>query len=60
MKKVFFCSGGYKGYGLAMLVEVLCGILSGATYGKHIRRWMSTSQVANLVSKNHKLERNTV
>ncbi len=26
-------SGGYKGYGLAALVEVLCGVLSGSLYG---------------------------
>lgn len=32
-------AGGYKGYGLAMVVELLCGILSGATWGSHIRPW---------------------
>jgi L-2-hydroxycarboxylate dehydrogenase (NAD+) len=26
-------SGGYKGYGLATMVEVLCGVLSGSLYG---------------------------
>jgi LDH2 family malate/lactate/ureidoglycolate dehydrogenase len=25
--------GGYKGYGLALVMEVLCGVLSGATFG---------------------------
>lgn len=40
---------GYKGYGLAILVEVLCGILSGANYGPYIRTWGSaTDQIANL------------
>jgi LDH2 family malate/lactate/ureidoglycolate dehydrogenase len=43
------CSG-YKGYGLAMLVEILCGILGGAEYGPKIRRWKNTDRVANLVS----------
>lgn len=34
-------SGGYKGYGLAMMVEIFCGILSGAAYGPHIRSWLN-------------------
>lgn len=25
-------SSGYKGYGLSMMVEILCGILSGQSY----------------------------
>lgn len=28
-------TGGYKGYGLALLVDVLCGLLSGADVGAH-------------------------
>ena len=49
-------TGGYKGYGLALMVEVLCGVmsgvtaqhsahhditllLSGGTWGPHIRQW---------------------
>lgn len=27
--------GGYKGYGLAMIVDLLCGTLTGANFGKH-------------------------
>ena len=27
--------GGYKGYGLALMVEILCGILSGSEFGSH-------------------------
>ena len=42
-------SGGYKGYGLGMMVEVFCGILAGAQYSKHIRTWKVTDRVANLV-----------
>lgn len=42
------CSG-YKGYGLAMLVEIVCGILAGGEYGPKIRRWKNTDRVANLV-----------
>ena len=32
-------SGGYKGYGLGMMVEILCGILGGGNYSSNIRRW---------------------
>jgi LDH2 family malate/lactate/ureidoglycolate dehydrogenase len=28
--------GGYKGYGLSLMVEVLCSMLSGMEYGPHI------------------------
>jgi LDH2 family malate/lactate/ureidoglycolate dehydrogenase len=28
--------GGYKGSGLALMVDVLCGVLSGAAFGSHI------------------------
>src|SRR3989338_6765751 len=28
--------GGYKGYGLSMVVEILCSLLSGMPYGPHI------------------------
>lgn len=42
-------TAGYKGYGLAMLVEIFCGILGNASYGPNIRRWMNTDREANLV-----------
>merc|ERR1712226_715077 len=32
-------TGGYKGYGLSAMVEILCGVLSGGIYGRQIRRW---------------------
>lgn len=32
-----------------MLVEILCGVLSGAAYGPNIRRWGTYATVANLV-----------
>lgn len=41
-------TGGYKGYGLAMLVEIMCGILADADYGPNIRRWRNTDRIANL------------
>ena len=34
-------NSGYKGYGLAMLVEVLGGVLGNANYGRKIRTWQS-------------------
>ena len=34
-------TSGYKGYGLGMMVEVLCGVLSGANFGRKIRTWQS-------------------
>lgn len=45
-----YCPGGYKGYGLGMMVEVFCGILAGAKYSKHVRTWKVTDKVADLVS----------
>ncbi|XP_062849773.1 uncharacterized oxidoreductase YjmC-like [Trichomycterus rosablanca] len=41
-------TGGYKGYGLALMVELFCGILSGSNYSEHIRTWKVTDRVANL------------
>lgn len=41
-------NSGYKGYGLGMLVDILCGVLSGSKYGPHIRNLKDHSQVANL------------
>ncbi|KAM3870157.1 putative oxidoreductase YjmC [Diretmus argenteus] len=41
-------TGGYKGYGLGMMVEVFCGILAGAQYSRHVRTWKVTDRVANL------------
>ncbi|KAK7100708.1 hypothetical protein V1264_023614 [Littorina saxatilis] len=41
-------TGGYKGYGLAMLVEILCGIMADADYGPNIRKWRNTDRIANL------------
>ncbi|APV51511.1 malate dehydrogenase [Betaproteobacteria bacterium GR16-43] len=29
---------GYKGYGLAFMIELLCGLLNGATYGPHVTK----------------------
>lgn len=41
-------SSGYKGYGLALMVETFCGLLSGSAHGFDIRRWGSSGEKANL------------
>ncbi|KAJ8417015.1 hypothetical protein AAFF_G00282420 [Aldrovandia affinis] len=41
-------TGGYKGYGLGLMVEVFCGILAGSQYSRHIRTWKVTDRVADL------------
>ncbi|KAL5007454.1 hypothetical protein ScPMuIL_016260 [Solemya velum] len=43
-------TGGYKGYGIGIMVEIFCGILSGASYGPHIRKWKTVDTLANLVT----------
>jgi ureidoglycolate dehydrogenase (NAD+) len=32
--------GGHKGYGLALLVDLFSGLLSGAAYLSHVKSWM--------------------
>jgi ureidoglycolate dehydrogenase (NAD+) len=32
--------GGHKGYGLALLVDLLAGLLSGAAYLNHVKSWL--------------------
>ena len=46
----FIYKGGYKGYGLAMMVEILCGVLSGGAFGPNVRTWRTHEKPANLVS----------
>merc|ERR1712029_454103 len=41
-------NSGYKGYGLAMMVELLTGVMSGGDSAHHIRKWNSFDQPANL------------
>ena len=44
-------SGGYKGYGLMFMVEILCGILAGSRFGPNVRTWQTSSGEADLVNK---------
>lgn len=32
-------TAGYKGYGLAAMVEIMCGVLGDAAFGRNIRKW---------------------
>jgi ureidoglycolate dehydrogenase (NAD+) len=32
--------GGYKGYGLALMVDLLAGVLSGGAYLTHVKSWL--------------------
>ena len=35
-------TAGYKGYGLGMFVEIMCGVLSGSAHGPDIQPWLCT------------------
>ncbi|XP_069682035.1 uncharacterized oxidoreductase YjmC-like [Periplaneta americana] len=41
-------TSGHKGYGLALMVETLCGILGGAAYGPYIKKEGDYDRPANL------------
>ncbi|XP_018620796.1 uncharacterized protein LOC108942142 [Scleropages formosus] len=41
-------TGGHKGFGLGLMVEVFCGMLAGSQYSKYIRNWKVTDRVADL------------
>merc|ERR1711936_767692 len=41
-------TSGYKGYGLGLMVEIFCGIMSGSAWGPHVRKWKIQDQVADL------------
>lgn len=43
--------GGYKGYGLSMMVEILCGILSGSSFGLNTGNWKKGEGAVNYVSR---------
>jgi ureidoglycolate dehydrogenase (NAD+) len=38
--------GGYKGYGLAVLVEILCGVLTGASFLSGVQGWINERGIA--------------
>ncbi len=41
--------GEYKGYGIAMVIDILCGVLSGSAYGKHVGAlWNNPKTTQNL------------
>lgn len=47
---VLLIVGGFKGYGLVMMVEVVCGILVDVVFGFNVRKWKGDDRVVNLVS----------
>jgi LDH2 family malate/lactate/ureidoglycolate dehydrogenase len=36
--------GGYKGYGLALIVDLFAGLLSGAAYLTHVKSWLDSPE----------------
>ncbi len=38
--------GGYKGYGLALMVDLFAGLLSGASYLTHVKSWSEEPEAA--------------
>ena len=38
--------GGYKGYGLALIVDLFAGLLSGAAYLTHVKSWSDEPEAA--------------
>ncbi len=36
--------GGYKGYGLALIVDLFAGLLSGAAYPTHVKSWVDAPE----------------
>jgi LDH2 family malate/lactate/ureidoglycolate dehydrogenase len=46
---VAYATGGYKGYGLAMMVELFCGVLGGADFGPNVRQMSDRTKPVNLV-----------
>ena len=36
--------GGHKGYGLALVVDLIAGLLSGAAYLTHVKSWVDTPE----------------
>ena len=43
-------TGGYKGYGLAMMVEILCAVMGGANFGTNVRPYKTREKLHNIVS----------
>ena len=39
-------TGGYKGFGLAMMVEIFCGVLSGSHVGNQVKFWTNADGIS--------------
>jgi len=40
--------GGHKGYGLGLMVEILCGVLAGAAFGRQVPSWAEPPRPSNV------------
>ncbi len=40
--------GGHKGYGLGLLVAILCGVLAGAAFGRQVPSWSEPPRPSNV------------
>jgi LDH2 family malate/lactate/ureidoglycolate dehydrogenase len=40
-------NSGYKGYGLGIFVELICGIMSGSAYAHKVRKWTNHDKPAD-------------
>ncbi|GAB3143055.1 Ldh family oxidoreductase [Micromonospora sonneratiae] len=47
IKGLLLPSGGHKGYGLALMIDVLTGVLSGGAYGRHVNGLYADTTVPN-------------
>jgi len=47
LKGLLLPSGGHKGYGLALMIDVLTGVLSGGSYGRRVNGLYADTTVPN-------------
>jgi LDH2 family malate/lactate/ureidoglycolate dehydrogenase len=45
--------GGYKGYGLALVVDLFAGLLSGAAYLTHVKSWSDSPRLRRMAGAAH-------
>jgi LDH2 family malate/lactate/ureidoglycolate dehydrogenase len=45
MKGLLAPIGGYKGYGIALAVDLLCGVLTGSNYGAHFPGFLADNMI---------------
>lgn len=45
-------NSGYKGFGLGMMVDIFCGVMSGSGYGPFMAKWMPLTNISYTDEKN--------